>query len=133
MDAGRKPKSAALRLLEGNPGHRPIKQGVIVPKVDNLPDAPNWLDEMGKKEWNEKGKILFGLGILSNIDLSLFAGLCDLYSNYRHSAERVDRMSYFKEYRICCELFGMTPSSRMKLNVKAPAGKRSRIEELIDG
>ena len=128
-----KAKPSQLKLLEGNRGHRTIKNNPKPEKPYELPKAPDWLDEIGKEEWNDKGKRLFVLGMLTTVDLSLFAGMCDNWSKYRKATERLDRMTYFKEYRMCCELFGMSPSSRAKLEVKTSIDKPSRIEELISG
>jgi P27 family predicted phage terminase small subunit len=41
---GRKPKPSHLKLIDGNPGHRPINQDEPEPDADLLPaDCPEWL------------------------------------------------------------------------------------------
>jgi len=126
-------KPTELKLLEGNRGHRKIKDNPKPDKPYEFPDPPDWLDEIGKEEWKNIGKRLFALGLLTTIDLPLFAGMCDNYSKYRTSTKRIDRMAYFTEYRICASLFGMSPSSRSKLEVKKPIDKPSKMEGLING
>ena len=128
-----KAKPTELKLLEGNRGCRKIKDNPKPEKPYEFPKAPDWLDEIGKEEWKDKGSKLFRLGLLTTVDLTLFAGQCDAWSNFRKSSERIDRMTYFKEYRMCCELFGMSPSSRSKLEVKKPIDKPSKMEGLING
>ncbi len=130
---GNPAKPSELRLLEGNRGHREIVDNPKPEKSYEFPESPDWLDDIGKEEWNDKGKKLFVLGLLTTIDLSLFAGLCENWSNYRKSKTRKDKMEFFKEYRICCALFGMSPSSRSKLEVKKPIDKPSKMEGLING
>ena len=127
-----KAKPTELKLLEGNRGHRKIRDNPKPEKPYEFPKAPDWLDEIGKEEWNDKGNRLFKLGMLTTVDLALFAGQCDNWSKYRKATERLDRMTYFKEYRMCCELFGMSPSSRSKLEVKKPIDKPSKMESLIN-
>ncbi len=127
-----KAKPTELKLLEGNRGHRKIKDNPKPEKPYEFPDPPDWLDEIGKEEWEDKGKRLFALGMLTTVDLALFAGQCDNWSKYRKATERLDRMTYFKEYRMCCELFGMSPSSRSKLEIKTSIDKPSILEELYN-
>ena len=52
------PKPPEIKLLEGHRGHRPIKKSITTPKADKFPNPPEWLDDIGKKEWIDKGKIL---------------------------------------------------------------------------
>ena len=46
---GRKPKPTALKVLEGNPGHRPLNKKEPMPK-GKLPRCPEWLEDDAKKE-----------------------------------------------------------------------------------
>ena len=54
---GRKPKPTALKVLEGNPGHRPLNKKEPMPK-GKLPRCPEWLEDDAKKEWKRLGKVL---------------------------------------------------------------------------
>lgn len=47
---GRKPKPTHLKLLEGNPGKRPINNAEPKP-AGNLREAPDWLTESQKAGW----------------------------------------------------------------------------------
>ncbi|MEO7917771.1 MAG: phage terminase small subunit P27 family [Dokdonella sp.] len=48
--AGRKPKPTHLKLVDGNPGKRPINRNEV--EVDgDLDDAPTWLSQDQKKAW----------------------------------------------------------------------------------
>ena len=59
---GRKPKPTALKVLEGNPGHRPLNKKEPMPK-GKLPRCPELLEEDAKKEWKRLGKVLAEMGI----------------------------------------------------------------------
>ncbi len=60
---GNPAKPRELKLLEGNRGHRKIKDNPKPEKPYEFPKAPDWLDEIGKEEWEDKGKRLFMLGV----------------------------------------------------------------------
>jgi P27 family predicted phage terminase small subunit len=68
------PKSAALRLLQGNPGHRPISEDIPEPEK-GIPDMPSWLEAfpIAVSEWKRESKILNDVGILTIADGPLLA------------------------------------------------------------
>ncbi|GAB3368347.1 phage terminase small subunit P27 family [Lysobacter rhizosphaerae] len=47
---GRKPKPTHLKLLNGNPGRRPINRAEPLPKGD-LHEAPEWLSDSQRAGW----------------------------------------------------------------------------------
>ena len=47
---GRKPKPTALKVLEGNPGKRPLNDHEPIPPKGEL-KCPSWLLPEAKKEW----------------------------------------------------------------------------------
>ena len=64
---GRKPKPTTLKLLAGNPGHRPLNgQEALAPS--ELPDCPEHLDAEAQNEWQRITGILSGMGLLSCAD-----------------------------------------------------------------
>lgn len=48
--AGRRPKSNALKLVTGNPGHRPLNQDEPIP-VSGAPEIPVGLSKVAVEEW----------------------------------------------------------------------------------
>ena len=50
MHNGRKPKSTAIKKLEGNPGKRKWNTKEPIP-TKGMPDCPGWLLPDAKKEW----------------------------------------------------------------------------------
>ena len=84
---GPRPKPTALRVLEGNPGHRRMNRNEPKPQV-SIPTCPSWLPATAKDEWRRVAKELHRLGLLSRIDRSILAGYCQVYADW-HAAERV--------------------------------------------
>lgn len=112
-----KPKPTALRVLEGNRGHRPIPENPQ-PAL-SYPKPPRSLDgnRVARREWRKRGKALYNLGILTELDLPAFEMYCVLYSQW-YNADADRKMAYAKEARMFMNEFGMTPSSRTKIHVK---------------
>jgi len=63
---GRPPKPAALKLLTGNPGGRPIKKEPAAPK--GLPPAPRRLPADVRDAWRELAGDLARLNVLQVVD-----------------------------------------------------------------
>ena len=83
---GRKPKPTALKVLEGNPGHRPLNKKEPMPK-GRLPRCPDWLEDDAKKEWKRLGKVLAEMGMLTHLDMMAFAGYCQAYARWKGAEE----------------------------------------------
>lgn len=77
---GRKPKTAAQKLLEGNPGKRRIKPDL--PAATGVPPMPERLmvDPVAVAKWQEFVPILVDLGTLTQADGEALATLCEVYS-----------------------------------------------------
>lgn len=73
---GPAPKPVELRLLQGNPGRRPLElDGVFRPEVA-APDAPSWLTKEARKAWRRLSPELVRYNLLSKVDQNAFAMLC---------------------------------------------------------
>ena len=132
---GRKPKPTALKVLEGNPGHRPLNKREPMPK-GRLPRCPDWLEEDAKKEWKRLGKILAEMGMLTNLDMMASAGYCQAYARWKGAEEFITKhgdmvrtpngylqqvpqvsiaQTNLKIMLKFCEQFGLTPSARSRM------------------
>ena len=132
---GRKPKPTALKVLEGNPGHRPLNKREPMPK-GRLPRCPDWLEEDAKKEWKRLGKILAEMGMLTNLDMMAFAGYCQAYARWKGAEEFITKhgdmvrtpngylqqvpqvsiaQTNLKIMLKFCEQFGLPPSARSRM------------------
>ncbi len=76
MKPGTKPKPTALKLLEGNPGKRPLPMNEPKP-APTAPKCPSWLHKDAKKEWKRISTELERLGLLTQVDMAALAGYCE--------------------------------------------------------
>lgn len=133
--SGRKPKPTALKVLEGNPGKRPLNTKESKPK-SNAPKCPTWLEAEAKKEWRRMSKQLEMLGLLTEVDMAAFAGYCQAYARWKEAEEFISKhgsiiktpngylqqipqvniaSNYLKLMSKFCEQFGLTPSARSRI------------------
>jgi len=132
-DTGRPPKPTALKILEGNPGCRPLNENEPKPEI-GMPEKPEWLkDDRALKLWEDLSGFLLPLGLLTKIDGIMFGMLCQsavLYGEYTESlvssagydVDELRKISaianeHFKNMRVLSSLFGLSPSDRSRLHV----------------
>src|SRR5262245_15207940 len=78
---GRKPKPTVLKVLDGNPGKRPLNEREPVAPTDE-PMAPDWLDDEAKAEWGRVVVELRAMGLLSSADRAALAAYCTCWSRW---------------------------------------------------
>jgi len=148
---GRKPTPATLKLLRGNPGHRPPRSGEPKPP-SNIPKCPKHLDKEAKQEWRRMAKELEPLGILTNLDKAVFAIYCQAFSTWAQATRKISEMGmvritpngfteqnpYFpiankaKEQMIRALVeMGMTPSSRSRVKASEPPKEENKKERFF--
>ena len=89
---GRKPKPNGLRLIQGNPGKRPINPRE--PKfMKGVPRCPDYLDACAKEKWKAVVSELAPQGILTKVDGDILAGYCLQYSIHIRASEFVASLS----------------------------------------
>jgi phage terminase small subunit len=118
---GRKPKPAALRLVEGKPGHRVIPEEVEYPP--GWPPRPEWLSREAVEHWDFLMSQMERAGVVSLIDAGLLAGLCDCYARAVKSAIRAQNDTgqearagkAWDDYRKYCAVFGIGPAERSRV------------------
>ena len=134
---GRKPKPTALKLLEGNPGKRPINQNEPQPE-NKAPRCPSWLEPEAKKEWKRMSKTLESMGVLTQVDGAAFSGYCQAYARWKEAEEFLSKhgtifktpsgyiqqvpqvsiaQTYLKVMKDFCSEFGLTPAARTRIRV----------------
>ena len=84
---GRPKKPTKLKLIEGNPGKRPLPKNEPKPKIKKS-EAPEWLDETARAIWDEYEPKLRNLELLTEIDQEAFAAFCHCASMFRKYAIR---------------------------------------------
>lgn len=163
MPKGRPPKPTALKVLEGNPGKRPLNQHEPKPKPIS-PKCPAWLDKEAKKMWKDLAPKLERLGLLTVIDGAALAAACQRWAcfvdcekiiqkeGYVMEIERFDKQGNsigiyeqqrpevsigrqaLADFRAFCTEFGMTPASRSRISVEDVGKKNSsKLAGLLSG
>jgi P27 family predicted phage terminase small subunit len=141
--SGRKKKPTELHILNGNPSKLNINKILeSEPKMDkysatNIPEPPEWLDEIAKEEWRRVVPILVKTNLLAFGDTSALEAYCKTYSRWRKAEAEMDKVNstVFKtpnnyvqqlpqvaiaqKYLNICKAFmaefGLTPSSRSRM------------------
>ncbi|WP_069648975.1 phage terminase small subunit P27 family [Caloranaerobacter ferrireducens] len=149
---GRKPKPTALKVLEGNPGKRPLNKNEPKPEK-KAPRCPSWLEPEAKKEWKRMAKTLETIGILTQVDAAAFAGYCQAYARWKEAEEFLSKhgtifktpsgyiqqvpqvsiaQTYLKIMKDFCSEFGLTPSARSRIRVDGDTSTNDDpMEELL--
>ena len=136
---GPAPKPDWLRVLEGNPGKRPLKKAKKREKTKQAPPrCPDWIGKEAKAEWRRLAPELERRGLLTSLDVAAFACYCQAWSQYA-AAEAVlnergltymatnGRVVERPEVAISASAlklvlsfgreFGLTPAGRARLNL----------------
>lgn len=161
--AGRPPKPTRLKIIEGNPGKRPLNVNEPEPE-HGIPPMPDWLKAfpVAVKEWERESEILDGMGIMTYADAPNLAHRVYLESLLQEIADRIRKegMTYdivrmdamgneiiqhnshpllakFKEltaeYRQIGSLLGLDAGSRSKMSVDPDWKRKRKFGGLIGG
>lgn len=88
MKPGRPPKPTALKLVQGNPGRRPIGKDEPVPDV-TAPDCPAHLTADAKAEWDRIMPLLVRLKVVSELDTAALALYCQAFARWQEAERRI--------------------------------------------
>ena len=135
---GRKPKPTHVKLLAGNPGHRPLNDREPT-AIEGVPDCPSHLDEEARAEWFRTSKVLLDMGLLSTADRAALAAYCVTYGRWVEAELMVKKFGMIvkspkanfpmkspylciaegamEQMRKLLVEFGLTPSSRSRIRV----------------
>ena len=153
---GRKPKPTALKLLEGNPGKRPLNDREPVPPKATL-KWPAWLLPEAKQEWKRLAPALEAMGVLTMADLTAFEGYCQAYARWKEAeafitqhgsifqtpsgyVQQVPQVSIaqqnLKIMQSFCSEFGLTPATRARIiagGASEDGASEDPMERLLKG
>jgi P27 family predicted phage terminase small subunit len=89
--AGRKPKPARIRELQGNVGKRPINKNE--PKFSGKPEIPSLVSRTpeAKKEWIRVTADLAALDLLKSTDQAMLTVYCMQWARYLQAEEEISR------------------------------------------
>jgi len=138
---GRKPKPTAVKVLEGNPGKRPLNDGEARPD-NKMPSCPKFLNQAARKEWRRVAGRLHKAGLLTYVDGALLAAYCQAYGRWAEAEQEMTKgqgaviateggylvqspwlavanraLKQMKEFAV---EFGMSPSARSRVKVETP-------------
>lgn len=148
---GRTPKPTALKVLEGNPGHRKIDTASEPTPEKAIPECPDFLDNAAKREWFRMCEELFKLGLLTNLDRAALGAYCSAYSQWEWSENEIPKLqkkmtsakkaaerrrawgelcvargirkNAFKDMKTFLTELGLSPASRTRIRVKPDDGQ----------
>jgi P27 family predicted phage terminase small subunit len=154
---GRKPTPTFLKIVNGNPGKRPLNEGEA--KVAPArPTPPAFLSDDATQEWDRVIDRLFEVGLMTDLDRSTLAAYCDAYGRWAQASRSLARMAEqdlltgammiktkngnaiqnpllgianharAEMVRFAAE-FGMTPSARTRIDVGISAAPSDDEEE----
>jgi P27 family predicted phage terminase small subunit len=78
---GRKPKPTQLKLVDGNPGKRPLNQREPKP-VNSIPTCPAHLNPSAKAEWKRLAQHMHTLRMITDLDRASLAAYCQAYGRW---------------------------------------------------
>jgi P27 family predicted phage terminase small subunit len=90
---GRKAKPPELKLLSGNPGHRPIDLDAGIHPPVEIPKCPAHLSTEAKTEWKRLAPQLERLGLITSLDLAAFAMYCQSYGRWVFAEKRIRELN----------------------------------------
>ena len=159
MTSGRKPKPTALKLVTGNPGHRPLNKHEAKPTLSE-PTPPEFLSTDAKVEWGRVVGTLYTVGLMTELDRAVLAAYCQAYGRWAQAERALSRMADKDEFNKALMVkthngtaiqnplvgtankakadmvkyaleFGMSPSSRSKVNATPDDHKESQLKEFF--
>ena len=141
---GRKPKPTRLKLIQGNPGKRPINGREPKPP-GSLPSCPAHLSPTAKTEWKRLARSLNRIGMLTEIDRAAMAAYCQAYGRWVEAERKLAETPALlktpagyvqaspwlgianKQLELMAKFMaelGLTPSSRSRLAIQVPTGPK---------
>jgi len=78
---GTKPLPTNLRVLTGNASHRPVNKDEPKPAI-RIPGPPENLSDEARPYWEQYGKQLAAMRVLSEVDQAALALLCECTATY---------------------------------------------------
>ena len=144
---GRKPKPTQMHILNGNPSKIRLEDRISNEvkmkeyQPGEYPNAPEWLDEIAKEEWNRVAPILANSKLMTEADTKALEAYCKCWSRYIEAEKQMDELGstifqpnqkskYIQQLpqvaiaqkylKLCKDFmteFGLTPSSRGRMQL----------------
>jgi P27 family predicted phage terminase small subunit len=150
---GRKPKPTLLKVLDGNPGKRPLNDRE--PQApEGMPERPEWLDAEAQAEWGRVTAELEAMGLLSVVDRAALAAYCTAWSRWVEAEAMVKKFGTIvkspekgfpmkspyltiadqalETMRKLMVEFGLTPSSRSRIRVPPGGDEVDELDRFLE-
>lgn len=145
---GPSPKPSSLKKLHGTfrPDRAPEHEAIPNLASGDQLKAPDWLSERATTKWGELALRLHSLGLLTEIDLDVFAAYCVSWSNWRDAEECIEKYgaitkaqsgyeavsphvtrakNHLAELIKLQNLLGLSPSARTRIDVSLQQAEES--------
>lgn len=137
-ERGPVPQPTRLRVLKGNPSHRPLPKGEPQPRIA-MPAMPAHLNEAAQKEWHAVVHKLHRSKMVTEIDGELLGLYCLELATLKKAQAIIDRKGFtvttpsgYRQQRPEVGIvnralehvlrygahFGLTPASRSRIQIK---------------
>ncbi len=145
----------SLRMLRGNPGKQALPRNEPEPKAAK-PAMPKGMSKRAQAAWKRLADELLGLGVLTTLDAMALEALCEAYADFiecreliathgrtfetetktgayvvRARPEVAQLSDAWRRFHAMAAEFGLTPSSRTRIQVKQ-VEERDPLEELLE-
>lgn len=91
--SGPRPIPTHLKVLRGNPSHRPLRDEPQPLVPDDCPDPPPFITGYAADEWWRVGVELHRLGLLTIIDTGPLAAYCQAFARWRTAEETLAKIA----------------------------------------
>ena len=122
QNSGRRPKPTALKILQGQPGHRPLNDAEPLP-APTAPDCPDWLSETAKEIWAATIDELRYMGTLAHSDAVVIAAFCQSTASWVSYQQVVDQTPWYET------VFVDGSGAEVKKLIAHPAVKMAKDEK----
>src|SRR5437868_12793938 len=148
---GPAPKPTAIKKAEGNPGKRKLNTEDPQP-LPGVPECPDHLDAVARKEWGRLSPILMGMKVLTEADYIALGNLCQAYSTLIDAQKHLNKggilfktpSGYIQQNPLLGIIraqtnivngllreFGLTPSSRTRIAIREPDTSDAEIWAIL--
>lgn len=144
---GRRPTPTALKLLQGNPGHRPVGDVMTrepAPERSGFREPPEHITGEAREFWYAQGPEFVRMGTLTDADWPVFEDLCLCHEEKQQLTTRINalqrrrrrsgaleqelmmqrglRRKVFEQFRKLASEFGGTAAARPR--IRLPSGQQ---------
>lgn len=138
---GPPPKPTMLKILQGNPGRKPLNAREPMPDRISAPEPPEYLLPVAKERWRELAPQLCRLQLLTGLDTDLLELYCDAYAKKEAADDFLKehgmtypkagkKVRYYRQYPqvnisercvalmlACGDRLGLNPSARSRIQI----------------